>query len=354
VPVKLRRFWLALACVALCTPGCGWVCGKKNPGAKDAAAEVVASVELVSPGAEPRQKLEVARWTGLSYELSSESNGSFGVQGLPPGKSPTSTMTLRFEVVRGTADPIVRDLNGHEAHLVEEHAVLRDIGLKSDEIPAPALAQLNAGFGLLRGLGTRQLVAEDGELAEVTAESFGGQKLPPEIKKILDDLLDTQRHFPFRLPHDPVGKGARWRFTEPLPMRGIKTMQIADMTLNAINEQTVSIGIKVRLQADKQNVPHPNDPTITASLDKYRGDAEGELVLDRLTAVVLSSRLANTSVITLSWKDREFREQNSTYMSASVIRMKGRIGPFDADDAATDAGDAGSTDASSPDGARDQ
>lgn len=340
MPVLRRRFWLALACVALCTPGCGWVCGKKTTGAKDAEAEVVASVELVSPGAEPRQKLEIARWTGLTYELSSESNGSFGVQGMPPSKSPTSTMTLRFEVVRGTADPIVRELNGHEAHLVEEHAVLREIGLKSDEMPAPALAQLNAGFGLLRGLNTRQLVAEDGELAEVSAEGIGGQKLPPPIKKILDDLLDTQRHFPFRLPHEPVGKGARWRFTEPLPMHGIKTMQVADMTLTSISAESVSIAIKVRLQADKQDFPHPTEPSITASLDKYRGDAEGELVLDRMTAVVLSSRLANTSVISLSWKDREFREQKSTFMSASVIRMKGRMGPFEADDAATDAGDA--------------
>jgi hypothetical protein len=262
-------------------------------------------------------------------------------------------MTLRFEVVRGTADPIVREIDGREAHLVEEHAVLRDIGVASDELPAPALAQMNAGFGLLRGLNTRQLVAEDGELAEVSAEGIGGQKLPPEIKKFLDDILDTQRHFPFRLPHDPVGKGARWRFTQPLPMRGINTMQVADMTLTAINEQSVSIAIKVRLQADKQTVPHPTDPSIQASLDKYRGDSEGELVLDRMTAVILSSRLANTSVISLSWKDREFREQKSTFMSASVIKMKGRLGPFEADDAATDAGDAATGDAASTDAARE-
>lgn len=349
MPVKRRRFWLALACGLLCTPGCGWVCGKNAPGAKDAEA-VTAKVELISPGAEPRQKLEVARWTGLTYELSSESNGSFGAEGRPPGKSPTSTMTLRFEVVRGTADPLVREIDGREVHLVDEHAVLRDIGLKSDDIPAPMLAQLNAGFGLLRGLNTRQLVAEDGELVEVSAEGIGGQKLPAEIKKILDDLLDAQRHFPFRLPHEPVGKGARWRFTEPLPVHGIKTMQVADMTLTFISEQTVKIAIKVRLQADKQTVPHPNDPSISASLDKYRGDAEGELELDRMTAVVLSSRLANTSVISLSWKDREFREQKSTFMSASVIRMKGRLGPFP-DDAATDDGDASVVDSSPADGA---
>ncbi len=321
-------------------PGCNWLCGKKPPPAAEPDAGA-ASVELVAPGDEPRAKLEVARWTGLSYELSSESDGSFGIQGQPPAKAPTSTMTLRFEVAHGTAEPVVRQEDGHEVRLVEERAVLRDIGLKSDEIPEAALAQLNAGFGLLRGLTTRQLVAEDGEVAEVKAEEIGGQKLPPEIKKILDQAFETQRHFPFRLPHDPVGKGARWRFVEPLTVHGINTVQVADMTLRSISDAKVNIGIRVRLQAKKQDVPHPVDPTITASLDKYRGDSDGELVLDRMTAVVLSSRLATTSVITLSWTDKQDTPQKATFMSASVIRMHGRLGPFDSDDA----GDAGATDA---------
>jgi hypothetical protein len=342
VPVKLRRLLLAVACVALCAPGCSWVCGKKQPGAADAAI-THASVELLEPGAEPRQKLEVARWSGLSYEMSSESDGSFGIQGLPPAKAPTSLMTLRFEVVRGTADPLVRETDAGEVHLVEERATVREIGVKSEELPEAAIAQLNLGFGLLKGLTTRQLTGEDGEIFEVSAEEFRGQKLPPEIKKVLDQLLDTQRHFPFRLPHDPVGKGARWRFSEPLPMHHINTVQVADMTLNNITDTAVNIGIRVRLHADKQQVPHPTDPSIQASLDKYRGDAEGELVLDRETSVVLKSRLANTSVITLTWTDKQGQPQKSTFMSASTIRMKGRLGPFAADEAGddADAGDAG-------------
>lgn len=299
---------------------------------------------MLATGSEPRGKLEIARWTGLEYRLTSESQGSFGLSGQPPTKTPTSHLSSVFQVVRGTADPVEREIEGRPLRLVEERATLERIEVKSPTMDPVALGQLNAAFGLLRGLTTRSLIAEDGEVAEVKTESVAGVKPPPEIKKIIDDALDAQRHFPLRLPPVPVGVGARWRFSEPLEVRGVKAVQVAEMTLLALGEKTARIAIKSRHQAPKQNVPHPTEPGLTASLEGLRGDSAGEITIDRLTACILSARLTATSYLTLAWSDASGEARSATFMEAQVQRLSGEIVESDAGTANADALDASSGD----------
>jgi hypothetical protein len=283
-------------------------------------------VEVLGAGAEPRQKLEIGRWTGLTYQLTSQRDGSFGLSGKTPIKTPTSIMESHFEVLRGTADPIEREIEGRQLRLIEERAVVERIEVQSATMPPEALAQLNAAFGLLKGLTTRSLVGEDGELVELKTESVGGVKPPPEIKKLLDGALDAQRHFPFRLPPVPVGVGARWRFSGPFEVRGVKATQVADMTLLELGEGTARISIRTRHTAPKQEVPHPTEPGLRATLDALRGDSDGELTIDRLTAYVIAARLTSTSFLTMTWMDPTGQDQHATFMQAEVQRMTGHVG----------------------------
>jgi len=327
------------------------MCGKskEKAGTATAAEEAAARVEVLGLGKEPRAKLEVGRWAGLVYQLESQRDGSFGLSGQPPTKTPTAIMKSEFEVLRGTANPIERDVDGRHMSLIEERAVVKGIEVKSATLPAPALAQLNAAFGLLVGLTTRSLIGENGELVELKTESVGGVKPPPEVKKLLDNALDAQRHFPFRLPPVPVGVGARWRFTEPFEVRGVKATQVADMTLVALDESIARIAIRARHQAPKQEVPHPTEPGLTATLDALRGDSDGELTIDRLTAYVLSARLTATSYLSMTWMGADGQDQHATFMQAEVQRMTGHVGPaVDAgvDDSGADAGGDAAADAS--------
>lgn len=336
-----RRSVRALLVIAALAPGCDYVCGKKKPvGAADAAADdgLPVGVELVSAGAEPRARLEVGRWAGLHYQLETESDGSFGRSDQPPVKAPTSFLKLSVEVQRGTADPLVQERDGRQLRLVEERATLDKIELRSASAPPDFLSKLNLAFGLLVGLTTRSLVGENGEVVEVTTEHVGGVVPPPEIKKLLDEALSSQRFFPFRLPPAPVGLGARWRFTAPLEARGVKSIQVADMTLVELSEAKARFGVRVRHQAPKQEVPHPTEPGLTATLVGLRGDADGEITIDRLTACILAARFSSTSYLTMTWMDPEGQDQTATFMQANVQRMKGRVGP--PDDAGADAADA--------------
>lgn len=342
-----RRAVLAGSALLLGLPGCEWMCSKKTP-AKPAATEIVAPrVELLTPGSEPRVRLEVGRWSGLQYQLESRTDGSFGLQGRAPTKTPTSVLRSHFEVVRGTADPVSREHDGREVRLVEERGELVHIGLESQTMPAEALAQLNAAFGLLKGLTTRSFVAEDGEVVEVKTESIAGVQPPAPVKKVLDDALDAQRHFPFRLPPEPVGVGAKWRFSEPFEVRGVKATQVADMTLLEVGKGLVRIAIRTRHQAPRQEVPHPTEPGLTATLEALRGDSNGEISVDPLTAYLLSARLTATSYLTMKWTDAAGQPQSATFMEARVQRLSGHVGAVaeagaEAEVDAAPAGDAGS------------
>jgi hypothetical protein len=337
-----RRAVLAVLVALMTLPGCEWMCGKKKPPppASEEPRDTPSRVDVQSVGREPRVKLEVARWAGLTYQLESETDGSFGVQGAAPARAPTSFASLHYEVLRGSADPLEKEIDGRKLRLVEERATLADIGIRSKDVTPDVLAKLNAGFGLLRGSTTRQLVAEDGEIAEATTELVGGMVPPKELKSFLDAALDGQRHFPFRLPTVPIGVGARWRFSEPLVIRGAKALQVADMTLISLGPNTARIGIRVRHQAPRQQVPHPLEPGLTATLDALRGDAEGEITIDRMTACVLSARLNGTSFLTLTWMDNDGKDQTATFMQATIQRMQGHVGEVEAGADAGDGGDA--------------
>jgi hypothetical protein len=332
----LRRVVIGLA---LALPACSSWCNRA-PSDKGAKREPP-RVELSDSGREPRAELEVGRWSGFRYWLTLRNDGSFGVVGMPLAKAPTTEMTLDFEVIQGAADPIVRKKDGVELALIEERSVLAKVGIDSPELPPEAVAQLQSAFDGLRGTSTRQLVAQNGEIVELQIELVGGQKPPPEVKRALDEAFDLQRRFPFRLPPSPVGVGARWRFSEPIEIRGVRATQVAEMTVVALDAQSARIGIRTRLQAGTQMIPHPLDPLRVATLESFRGDGDGELTIERASAVVLSSRLATTAKLELSFVDADKKRQVATFTSASVLTGRGGIGaaPSEADGAAPHEGD---------------
>lgn len=327
----------AVLVVALGASGCTGFCGR-DKSAPDAAAGAKPSVELLAPGKEPRVELEVGRWTGMRYWQVVENDASFGLEGQPPVKAPTSTLTAAYEVVRGAADPIVRETDAGTRRLIEEKSVIEAVDVASPELAPEALAQLRTMFGMLVGVTTRQLIADDGELAEVSTELVGGQKPTPEVQRFLDDAFDVQRRFPFRLPPAAVGAGARWRFTDPLDVRGVRATQVAEMTLLTLAGNSARISIRVRLEARTQMIPHPLDPTRQATLEGFRGDGDGELVIDRMTALVLSGRLATTAKLTLSTQEANQARSSVTFMSASVIRLRGGTGEPPAPEPSPEAG----------------
>ncbi|MEZ4225324.1 MAG: hypothetical protein R3B13_30510 [Polyangiaceae bacterium] len=318
----------ALLCLALAVaaPACARACNKAD-GKADAATEATAAsgIEMLADGKEPRVKLEVGRWAGLAYGLSLRGEVSLGVVGQPTAKSPTSVTAFEFEVLHGTADPLIKKVGGRDRRYVEERGVVSLARAESDTLPPAALQTLNGALKTLEGLSSRQLIGEDGEIAEVTAESLGGKKLPAEVKEVLDQSFDAQRRFPFRLPPRPVGVGGKWRFRESVELNGVTMWQICEMSVTAVSKDSVTISLRVRHEAPRQEVPHPLQPDRRADVQQYRGDGTGHVTVDRTTAIVLEGRLATTGSLKLAWYEGD-QQKVATFVAATKTELSGRIG----------------------------
>lgn len=319
-----RRVLVALIAVGL--PACARACGKRSDAQDAGAAERHASgIEMLAEGKEPRLKLEVGRWAGLAYGLTLTGEVSLGVVGRPAVKSPTSVTGFEFEVLRGTANPIVKKLGGRERRFVEERGVVQTARAESAEIPPAALLSMNQALATLKGLSTRQLIGEDGEIAEVTTEALEGKELSKEVKEVLDRSFDAQRRFPFRLPPKAVGVGGKWRFRESVELSGVTMWQICEMSVTQIQGDRVTISLRVRHEAPKQEVPHPLFPERRADVEQYRGDGTGHITIDRMTAVVTEGKLSTTGSLKLSWYEDDALK-SATFLAATRTEISGRIG----------------------------
>jgi len=322
------RRWLSRASlIALflgggaCSSSCRG-CGKGAPAAAADASPANARVELINSGREPRAKLEVERLTGYRYYSELESESSFGIQGQVPTVLPAAIARLKNEVIRGLGDPVVKKRGSSDLRLIEERATLEKLAVRSSAFPPDFVAQFNAGLHVFTGTTTRALVAEDGEVVEMKTELVGGKKPTPEIAAVLDATWEAQRRFPFRLPADPVGPGARWRFSESLEFRKVRGLQLAEMHLLTLDDRSARIRIRIRHQCPRQEIPHPLNPKDTAMLEHYRGDADGEVTIDRSTAILLDGRLATTATLRMSG-NVDGGQQTVTFVAATLLKVRG-------------------------------
>jgi hypothetical protein len=72
------------------------------------------------------------------------------------------------------------------------------------------------------------------------------------------------------------------------------------MTLRGIDQNDAAVGLTLVQEAPKQEVPHPFVPGAKAVLEQFRGDGQGELSVDRITAIVVRGHLDVSARLTLS------------------------------------------------------
>jgi hypothetical protein len=294
---------------------CSWFV-KKPP----AESPVYTDVETLSEGSDPRVTLRVARWTGLRYRTTLEASGSLALEGVQPLVGPITTMIIDNEVLRGSADPLIERQYGGPVRLIEERSLLRSMSIRQEGVPQQIIDFWNLALAPLRGTTYLQRVAESAEVMQLRSEMLGGVKPPEAITKAVDQALEEQRHFPFRLPPRPVGVGARWRFREDLEVSGAHGAQIAEMTLRAIDANQAVVGIAIRQDAPRQSIPHPLIPGASAVLEQFRGDGSGELIVDRLTAILVRGRIVVTARSTVS-ADSGGQHNVATLLGANTIEI---------------------------------
>jgi len=279
---------------------------------------------MLGNGSDPRVTLRVARWSGLRYRSTLVVSGSLGFEGGPPVIGPTTSMVVENEVLRGSSEPLVERRHGGVVRLVEERSRLESVTIAQVGVPQAVLDFWNLMLSPVRNTTYLQRVAESAEVVQLNSELLGGIMPPEAVTRAIDGAIEQQRHVPFRLPPSPVGVGARWRFRENVTMNGIRGTQSAEMTLRNVDANEAVVGITLRQEAPPQAISHPLLPGSKATLDAFRGEGSGELVVDRLTAVVLSGNIAVAARSTMTAEAGD-KKNTATLVGVSNILMAGTI-----------------------------
>ncbi len=227
------------------------------------------SIELVNPGAEPRQELRYVPTLGAkqSVKMSIKLNlqGSVGQQQLPEWPTPTVTFVLDLTPTNIYEDgDIVYTTQISQANLEESGSTDAGIASKMRETLQSLVGV--GGRGVMSGRGFNK------ELSFTAPENASASVL--QMLKSAEQSIQ-QIGAPF--PAEAVGAGASWRVTGESTQNGMKISQTSTYTIESWNENNVTLSLSVSQTAGRQDLTNANLPgSFKFELVNLQGDGTGK------------------------------------------------------------------------------
>jgi hypothetical protein len=287
--INLSKSVLTLAAAALSVAGCQ----REEPDAerREAAGAEEAdelpwrqgppppTVELLSPGDEPRRELRYVFEPGtrerVTVELDMEMVLELADAPSPPVQLPRMQMVLDLAIEelaegeRAAADDAVR----YTFELSEASA------LASDGVDPTVLRAVEQGLAQTVGTRGSAVVDARGFNRETRIDIPAGA--PPETRQMMETTAQQMEQLASPLPAEPVGEGARWEVVQHLEQNGMAIVQTSVVTLLSIDGRRGRLETTIRQDAEPQVVDMPGAMAgATAELLELRSRGEGAIDFD--------------------------------------------------------------------------
>jgi hypothetical protein len=245
------------------------------PAARDAgvAAGLPADADngLMSPGAEPRQKLAYAFVKGAKVALAIETDLE---RTLPTGEGPLPTMKTEFET---EVMDVAADGTGTLRSTVKKVGTVERAGATVDQSHVARQA------ALLEGAVITFKVAPDGTVTD-SAITLSARDVTPEMTEEAKGALEPFTRMS-KLPAEPVGVGAKWRRTSVERPGGVRIANRAEYEVTAIAGTKVTYRLTATFGgAEHQTVQGPG---IAIDVTNIRGAGAGSGTFDLATATTI-------------------------------------------------------------------
>lgn len=268
------RALTAAAALSLAVAGCSWFGDGQSATTSTAAPTTTTmppALEVLDPGAEPRQVLELRFEKGDSATVAITSNLKItAVDGPTALDPPPVVQTVRFDIDRVHGDEADVSFELLKVEIDDADGTLSDIELIGLTV------ELESMVGL-RGTGT---VDRRGELSSFR---YG---LPDDLDAAVTDTLDRLEQdvasMGVPLPEVPVGEGARWRARDTIEANGVRTEQVITYEIATIEGETVTYSATIEQSSPAQDLPDrtlPSGTTARLLAATARGQMTGTLLL---------------------------------------------------------------------------
>ncbi|NJM62819.1 MAG: hypothetical protein HC849_25695 [Oscillatoriales cyanobacterium RU_3_3] len=271
-------------------------------------------VELLNPGAEPRQQLRLKPAINVKetsvMTLTMEMGISTPDRTVPATKVPGTALTFETQVTK-------IDANGdiHYEFAYTNADVTGDTG----NIPPAAIDSMRSTLKTLVGI-KGSFIADDRGFYK------GGNFTLPEggdrnLNQMLLQMSRSLEQMSSPLPAEAVGKGAQWRVISEPNFMGMNVKNIATYELTGWENNNVSLNVTIEQQANPQNLTSPQLPAgATATLKSLtaRGQGQATIRLDKLLPSRSTSSINSNSEMSVKVPNNS---QEITFKSQLSMQM---------------------------------
>lgn len=252
-------------------------------------------IQLVNPGAEPRQQLNLKPSLGVTQTTTMAVKMEMGTS--TPDKSmnvtkvPTMVLTIDTKVTK-------IDTNGDIYY--EFSYTKADIAGDTPNLPPAALDAMRNSLKKLVGLKGSLIMDSRGN-------NKGGDFILPEgsdknFKQIVQQMSKSLGQLSAPLPAEAVGKGAKWLISSPSNVSGMDLNQIATYELISLQDGVVTLSITMEQQAKPQKLTLPQLPAgANVALKSFASQGKGEVImrLDQLMPMRSAVSINSNSEMTI-------------------------------------------------------
>lgn len=248
--------------------GTGSSIGATSPGE---AIEAPSTVELVSAGAEPRQRLTYALAKGVKSAIELSIDVDFKAKEVG-GPMPTMTMAMELGAEAVLADGKMRVRSTVTRVTAKDRPGAK---FSADTVSAQGM--------MLEGIGVVGTLAPNGSLSDAHLD-FGDKHLPPELQSQLSSLTKGFERVALALPDQPVGIGATWRTRKEVIESGAHMSSTTTIVLEKIEGSVITFARTAEVTGPDQ-VLQQMGVSVTMKNISGKGTGHGTLDLSRMVLV---------------------------------------------------------------------
>ena len=264
----------------------------RPPAAKSAAK---LQLDLLSPGAEPRQELRFRPVVNVQQQATMTMNVDMTVSlaGNPRPKTRVPATVMKIATTVTKIDP-----NG-DIHYQFRYT---DVDVKADSsLPPATLRQLRSQLEKIKGLKGTVVINDRGQTLA------GNFAVPAEAdrmtRQMIEQLSQSIDQFSAPVPPVAVGVGAKWRVTTAPTMSGVKLQQTATYELVKFQDGVATLNVAVTQQAAAQTIQSPELPqgsTLTLKSLSSSGQGQTAMRFDQLIPLSAQMTMQSNAAMTAS------------------------------------------------------